>query len=43
MTGRLALDAGRELVLSLLPLGPSQTILSLRRAPPEQARAALSA
>jgi len=43
MTGRLALDSGHELVLSLVPLGPGQTILSLRRAPPEQARATLSA
>jgi len=43
MTGRLALDAGRALALSLAPLAPGQAMLSLRRIPAERARATLSA
>jgi len=43
MTGLLARDTGPALALSLVPLGPGQMMLTLRRAPPEHPRAALSA
>lgn len=47
MTGRLRLDAGRALALSLVPLGQGQMMLSLRSAAPAETantpRAALSA
>jgi len=43
MTGRLSLDSGRALALSLAPLGPDQAMLSLRRLPADGARPALSA
>ncbi len=43
MTGQLARDTGPALALSLVPLGPGQMMLTLRRAPPEHPRAALSA
>jgi len=43
MTGHLAHDTDRALALSLVPLGPGQMMLTLRRAPPEQPRTALSA
>ncbi|MGR3462092.1 MAG: PAS-domain containing protein [Roseovarius sp.] len=43
MTGQLARDTGRALALSLVPLGPGQMMLTLRRAPPEHPRTALSA
>jgi PAS domain-containing protein len=43
MTGRLSAGDGRALALGLVPLGPGQTMLSLRRIPADRARPALSA